>query len=568
MNTSRLVRHVMWVDVQAQRRLLVVWGLVLLVQVVLFAIGPEDFGKDTSRYSRDLGILLVRFGWTIILTAVVVQSDLLVGTTAFWMTRPIPRGVLLVSKMLWLMLWLVVLPIAVMTAVLLWLGMRPLDALAGGGAIGLEQAVILVMAIMAALVTANIGQFVVAGIAGVTVVSLFNALFLPVLTLAWPSVGDIVHGGGPTVYAIVVIAGGLAAITYHYLTLRAWHTVVLITCAMLLATALTRLWPAPPVVPDIGPIPESVMATAAVSLKAASPTPKIDDTAAFSEGKRSISKRLEIETTSTGHPPSIYFWPVIVSTDIRYPTLAPIRWSGLSDVTQGVSVQRDRDEGQPWRSIRVALGDVDLVTPRGRSDFWSIADVPEAEFHAHSFLPGQVKADFTMVAYRYELTAVVPLKAGVSYSVADGAARILSVASFRTPGMHPAARIELRVTALKTGPATNSAGYGWPYYVLRNNERRQAVLVEWADIRTFFGTIGISATSVATTQRVLGVQIPPQLEQRFGIDAAWLNGAELVLLEAKPLGVLTRTLTIDNFVFGAPPESRIPSPEPRVGTVR
>jgi hypothetical protein len=260
----------MGVDLRAQRELLAVWGLVLLAQAALFAAGPDEANRSPVRVYHDFSIIIVRFCWTIIVAARLIQSDCLVGTTAFWITRPIPRGGLFAAKMLSAATWLVAVPAVVMAAELFWLGMRPLDALAGGGCVGFEQAVILAMAVMAALVTANIGQLVVAAIAGVTLVFVFNFLVLPVLALAWPSVGDVVRGGGPTVCGIAVIAGGLAAAAYQYLTLRAWHTVVLVAGAMFVATGLTRVWPAPPVVPAIGPVSENVMATSAVSLIAAS----------------------------------------------------------------------------------------------------------------------------------------------------------------------------------------------------------------------------------------------------------------------------------------------------------
>ncbi|MCX6537770.1 MAG: hypothetical protein NT151_02360 [Acidobacteria bacterium] len=303
----------MGADLRAQRELLAVWGLVLLAQAALFVAGPEGFGRSSTRVSYDFGIELVRFGWTTVVAALLVQSDSLVGTTAFWMTCPIPRGLRFTAKLLSAVLWLVVAPVVVMAAVLFWLGMSPLDALAGGGLIGLEQAVILAMGVMAALVTANIGQVVVAGIAGVTLVSVFNLLLLPVLTLAWPSVGDTLRGGQPTVYAVAVITGGLAAAAYQYLTLRAWHTVV---------------------------------------------------------------------------------------------------------------------------------------------------------------------------------------------------------------------------------------------------------LVAWSDVKGFTATTGIAPTGVTTTHGVLKVQVPSEFAQRFSVDAAWLDGAELVLVEPRPLGVLTRPLTIDNFILGGSAERRIPNPNP------
>ncbi|MEI6668162.1 MAG: hypothetical protein WCP29_08395 [Acidobacteriota bacterium] len=540
MNAPGLVVHLMWVDIKAHRALLAVWAIVLLVQTALFVQGPGDSGRFVSSVSYDIGIAIVRFGWTIVVTALLIQSDSLLGTTAFWRTRPIPRAALLTAKLLSASLWFVAAPVVVVGAMLLRLGMRPFDAATGGGLVGVEQAVIVSMTVMAALVTVNLGQLVVAGIAGVTVVAVFNGLLLPVVALAWPAVGSSLSGGQPTVYAIAVVGGGLVVATYHYLTLRSWHSVALATAAMFLATALTRLWPAAPVVPPIGPVPESVLPTSAISLATSPLAPRVDDVARATGARRSVSKRVSVELTSTGHPPGIYFWPVMATTTMNFVAPGALLWVGPSVLTPGERASRDDSEGQPWRSIHAALGDVDLDSPRRWIYFTSVAELPDDVFRARG-IPAQFKTDLTMVAYRYEVTAVVPLKANAAFSAPGLASRIVSVVV-----VNAGARIELHETILEGALPLGHSGFGASWYVLRNNARHQAVLMMWRDFKRFSATVGIAATGVATTRRVMEVDMPPEFARRITIDAAWLDQAELVLVEPRPLGLLTRSLTIDN----------------------
>jgi len=553
----------MWVDLLAQRGMLIGWGGVLLAQAVLFVAGPSGRPASPVPVNLDFSIMVVRFCWTIVVAALFVQSDSLVGTTAFWMTRPIPRPVLLIAKVLSTVVWFVAMPIVVMAGALLWLGMSPLDALIGGGLVGQEQAVILAMAVMAALVTVNVGQLVVAGIAGVTLVAAFNGLLLPVLTLTWPSVGSSLAGWQPTVYITTVIAGALLVTAYHYFTLRAWRSLVLIASTMFAATALTRLWPAPPLVPDIGPVPETVMSASAVTLNASSRAPRIEDIARWIMGKHDRLWRIQFETTSTGHPPNIYLWPIVARTEITFPTLTPLQWSGPTALTPIERAVGDRTEGQPWRSIQLALGDVALETPHLWKYFTPVADVSDADFRARSSVPGQLKAEITMLAYRYEITASAPLQAGAAFRRSRRAGRIVSVTS-----LNPGARIELRETMLEGAPPLAKGDFGISWYVLRNKARRQAVLLQWRANEPFTASVGITATWVHATRGLLEVD-SPETGALFTVDAAWLEGAELVLVEPKALGVLTRPLVIDNVMLGGgPTQSPVPSPQPLAGAVR
>lgn len=550
MTSSRLVRHVMWVDVLAQHGMLVAWGVMLLAQAALIVVGPAavhptplgSLSLDRG-ISLDFGILVIRFCWTVLVAALLIQSDCLVGTTAFWMTRPVPRQVLFAAKLLSAILWFVVVPIVVMAGALLWAGMGPLDALAGGGWIGLEQAVILAMAIMAALVTANVGQLVVAGIAGVTVVAAFNGLLLPVLTLAWPSVGGILPGWQPVVYITTVIAGALVVTAYHYFRLRAWHSLVLVAATMLLATTLTRLWPAPPAVPDIGPVPENVVPASSVSLHAAVREPRIEDVARLVLNQREVVKRIEFEIASTGEPPNLYFWPAVVTTEIRYAALPAIRWSGPTALVQSERAPTEGGDAGPWRSLRLALGDVSLAAPLPWTHLTPVADVTETELRSHSVASGQLKSDVTMLAYKYEVVAAAPLAAGAGFRCDRRAGRIVSVT-----GLNPGARVEVRETLLDGPPPLAQGDFGATRYLLRNSARRQAVPLTWAANDGFEATVGITATSVKAARGVLETA---DSAARLGIDAAWLAGAELVLVEPRLLGMLTRPLVIDGVMLSA-----------------
>jgi hypothetical protein len=270
--------------------------------------------------------------------------------------------------------------------------------------------------------------------------------------------------------------------------------------------------------------------------------------------------RTKIAITPTGHPPNIYFWPIAVSTDIRFATLPPIHWAGASmwtsaervsgalKETRAELVSPDREEKQPWRSIHLALGDVELEMPLRWDYYTPIADLPAAEFRAHASTPGQLTSRITMAAYRSEVIAAAPLKAGVGFNCPGRAGRITSITN-----LSRGVQIQLRETILEGWPPVAQLEFGIRQYILRNKARRQAVLLKWRENKRVMGTIGIAATGVVSTRGVLELETPSSPAALLDVDAAWLNGAELVIVEPKSLGVLTRQLTIDNFILGGPP---------------
>ena len=556
MNALSLVCHVMWFDLRARRRELALWALVLLAQAALLIIGPGTEPTTRSSVSYDLGILIVRFGLTIVLAALLVQSDGLVGTTSFWMSRPIPRGLLFTAKLASAVLWLVLGPVAVMWAALAWLGLGPTDALRGAWMIGLEQAVILSMAGMAAIVTANVGQLIVAGIAGVTLVSTYNGLILPSLTLAWPSVGATLSSYQPTVYITTVIACGLAITAYQYLRLRAWHSVVFIAVAMLLATTLTRVWPSPGPIPDMPMVPSTVMNTAAISLSA--PTQGfVDDVARMVDGKRTIERRIFTDLNATGQPDDVMFWPVYATSRLHYQDALHVQWAGPpADVAGDRSAAGE--EGQPWQSIHRALGNVDIAMPRGGTLRVQVSQLAEDQYYRHTFVPGQLDADITMVAGRYRVAAAVQVRAGARFRVTGRTESIEAVTS-----LSPGARLQIRETFLDRKRSGNYDYDGGGFYVLRNTARGQAVLLAPIPLSALRATVGIAATGVVTQTNTISIEIPTQFAARFPIDDAWLREAELVLVEPEILGLLTRPLRVDGFRFADSGQPSTPEPESR-----
>jgi ABC-type transport system involved in multi-copper enzyme maturation permease subunit len=103
-------------DILCQKTVLIVWGICVALGIVAIAVMGvlSDVPKpDVENQRATLGILLSLGGLSMvgigalaigmfllvpILVVLIVQEDLLMGTTAFWLTRPIPREKLLAAK--------------------------------------------------------------------------------------------------------------------------------------------------------------------------------------------------------------------------------------------------------------------------------------------------------------------------------------------------------------------------------------------------------------------------------------------------------------------------------------
>jgi len=108
----KLILHHLLKDIRAQRWLLLLWALGLFVIIVanaLIFLPDYDLAKriETLRTSPLLGLICI-MAW-IVLVARLIQSESVVGSTSFWLTRPVPPHVYLLSKLLFL-LFLVILP--------------------------------------------------------------------------------------------------------------------------------------------------------------------------------------------------------------------------------------------------------------------------------------------------------------------------------------------------------------------------------------------------------------------------------------------------------------------------
>ena len=140
-----VISHLVWHDIRALRLPLIAWLLLLLAQAAVMAFGPGLIDPEELRAAiLTFSVFLAgaRLAFTVLLTVLLIQRDSPVGTTAFWLTRPIRPAAMAASKALSATLLLVVPPAVVGWVLFTALGLPQGNVLSGVWQLVIEQAMI------------------------------------------------------------------------------------------------------------------------------------------------------------------------------------------------------------------------------------------------------------------------------------------------------------------------------------------------------------------------------------------------------------------------------------------
>jgi ABC-type transport system involved in multi-copper enzyme maturation permease subunit len=236
MTRIALVWHILKKDLRLLRWVLPVWLLFSLLDTINRVVSPALI-VDDQRWlvTLPMWIFLISLAYSLQLLLVVanhIQAERLVGTTAFWLTRPIPRGALLLSKLLGLALF-VLLPALAFETVMMVMYHVPAATIV---AAWLQQAgamsLLVLLVMFAATLTSTPTRMLILIVC--TIVGLYVAFLVWVslsmvrssTTTSLGSVGFEPHfnASDPTVFLVALIALGLVllgAIILQYLRRRA-----------------------------------------------------------------------------------------------------------------------------------------------------------------------------------------------------------------------------------------------------------------------------------------------------------------------------------------------------------
>jgi hypothetical protein len=217
----------------------------------------------------------------------------------------------------------------------------------------------------------------------------------------------------------------------------------------------------------------------------------------------------------------------------------------------------------PGLSVRMtrlqsALGDMHLLTlDEGRRSSWpALLNVSDQEYERHGRTPGRLTAMVHFFMYRSRLIGVIPL--ATHTSVQDGP-RFQVLRVLRRPG-----GCTVLVRRIGAEPLSRPSVPKQYDFILRNAARREAVLGAMQLLSApgprvanalIPGGISVGSESPAFGFDFADVvaEFPERdsrsLNATSPIDTAWLDGADLVVIETAYAGRVSRTITADGFTM-------------------
>jgi hypothetical protein len=222
------VLHILKRDVRASWILLCAMGAFLVLQVLQsWNVLSLEYINGRRAFSPELFTLVL---YLIIMTIAVrvIHEDSLVGTSAFWLTRPISRQTLLLAKGLFILLFLVFVPVTACFVLLFHFGMESAQIIPFLLSILHIHLTIVCLFVAFAAVTPSWVSFSIAGVV---------ALICQLIANNWFGITDIPGSGisGLRMFGLLLFAVTLCVSVHQYLTRKTRRSVVFLIVGIVCA---------------------------------------------------------------------------------------------------------------------------------------------------------------------------------------------------------------------------------------------------------------------------------------------------------------------------------------------
>jgi hypothetical protein len=559
----RQTLHIVRKDLRRLRWWLAAWIALLAVRVLLALIGWQaaaDGGLAGQFVMEQVGGIVQLVTWLMLalLVARLVHEEPLAGLDWFWLTRPYDRWALMGAKLSTAALFFVVVPLIADLVVMAAFAAGPADMFRASS-VFLARDLRWTLGLMVfAVLTPSLVAFAlgIAGTAAALILLMLGTLTVTMLTFEGETAPAAAIGGAPP--AVVATAGfvaiALAVIAYQYHRRRPGRAALLgvLGAVALMATLLLAPWPTGEsdlALPAWATDPERV----AVSVDRSVP-PEIYDEPSFGPRVRG-TRQVYAAVNMTGVPANFSAQSVFARSRLEFPD-GHVLQSGQTG--GGAALVAQVAAGRPANPLRGALGELQVfpVYESDRRPMNAVLSVSPEDLARYGPQPGRLTTTLIVPLQQSRAIAALPLAERVSVRSPDVRFEIVRVQ--RRPDGCTLLLRHWRVSSLLAGVEHRQYDY-----VLRNAARGEAVVgsVQYgsgASSSLFFlagmtlAQPHVAGFSVQHLQVEFGRRWPGGQEEQVQMDAAWVDSADLVIVETASAGAITRTITIEEFRMQEP----------------
>ena len=568
-----LVAHLVRSDARRFRLLLAAWVLIEIADTVFTGVQPLlPADPRTSTAIGLLAMLLFFARWLgmIVIVALVVQTHPLVGSDAFWMTRPISPRALFASKVLLLSTTFLAIPALCEVVLMAAFRVRLAEVVLVGIQTVLFQSLWVAIVMALAAMTRNLARFVL--VAGGVLVSLVLLMSVGIgvavrNTLEGPQMHEVTGRvvSGPAAGAamlLLLIAAVVVPLVIQYATRSTRFSALAGVVAFAAACLIIWIWPWQG---QAFPVPAWASRESAPVLIAQSSTGEFrrdDRWGAWNptEDWQTGYARLTLRGVEEG-------W--LATVRLADATLQFAGGATLTTAGNGQSsiIPLEPVDDLPNRVVMRQLLAVGRVAGMTQGP-WMTLGVPaivvsHADFKTYSVSSGIYRGRFLLDLDRLEIAATLPLQTGAEY--VDRRHRIT------IEGIVPQAQAaSIRVRQVIVSTMFHDDSLSPLSFFLRNRDADVAVQGSSGgmaaasmglSLPVLFGMsyAGSSTNGFSVTGDYLRFQAYTPQEEAVEITPDWLSRAELIVVRTVPGGSVERTVEIPEFeIRPAPPTPGMP----------
>lgn len=549
----------------------IAWFFLIAAQIALAVFSDKIMSEVLqAQLIVPVSARLINFLQCMMIMAIVpliIQNDSLVGTTAFWFTRPISSKGLLITKSCLIFLVLIVVQLIAELIVLAVNGATSHYLLLAIPEVLIWDIAFIVPFFILASVTQKFSRYALAGI----IVFAIFVVFLIIWTLAsmylvkhLPYLYKLLCGNltqstsmelsGKVVRRIYIILAGLGIVTFQFLTRRTARTVILVVIAFIGIMLVMRFWKydflQQPTIAN-----NTIASSTPLTIRMDANYVSIVEEPRFmkkDDRTKSVSSKMDI----TGLPACEFaILQGITDANMIYPDGKSLKSKFFTNI-QDTAAYSNEEFMQP---IQSALPDIKLLNPYKDFFFSKVFSVDESEFHKYMDKKGEYTSKANFDIYQYKITSRIPVKIGAKSLFA--AKQVLIYDIIKRPNAVSLIIDEKKInlifdTSVKKTSMTDIAQDMYSdydhIYLIVNAKRHEAFLPEasmnlFADVMEIYSMprLKTSASKYDFTN----------LNNRNGtlpeIDDQWLADAELVRLDAQKIRKENINIKIPDFSIPA-----------------